>query len=126
MLEIQIWALTAVVILVIGFVYYMYRTNYIKVDNFFVKNAVKNNPAFTHASIQPFKTTGYYLQYHCGRTVYIVKDIDIKDLYGVAVQHYVEDVCYAVGLERGSMMSEIKLPNTVIIKCKPGVTISQA
>ena len=125
---IQIWALTAVVILVVGFVYcmYRYRTNYINVDNFFVKNAVKNNPAFTHASIQPYSTTGYYLQYHCGRTVYIVKDIHIKDLYGAAVQHYVEDVCYAVGLERGSMMSEIKLPNTVIIKCKPGVTVSQA
>lgn len=126
MLGIQIWALTVVVILVVGFVYCTYSTNstnYISVDNFFVKHAVKNNPKFTHASIAPYYTTGYYLQYHCGRIVYVVKDTHMKSLHGAAIQNHVQDVCDAVGLERGSMMSEIKLPNTVIIKCKPGATI---
>lgn len=125
MLGIQIWALTAVAILVVGTLYCMSSTKYIRVDNFFAKNAVKKNPNFTHASIQPYYTTGYYLQYHCGRTVYVVKDIDIKSLYGAAIQNYVEDVCFAVGLERGSMMSEIKKPDTIIIKCKPGVTTAK-
>lgn len=123
---IQFWAITVIAILVVGFVYCTYSTKYISIDNFFVKHVVKNNPKFTHASIQPYYTTGYFLQYHCGRTVYVVKDIDIKSIYGAAIQHYVEDVCYAVGLERGSMISVVKPPNTIIIKCKPGVTILQA
>lgn len=118
MSNLQVILIVLAVVSVLVALFFTYYKRIHMVDNFFVQHAVRGNSKFTHVTVLPYYTKGYYLQYHCGRDIYIVRDVTIDSIYGAAIQSIEDDVCWTLQLPKKSVVSEIVPPNVVVIKLK--------
>lgn len=87
-------------------------------EKFFIRKIVKDNKNVKFVKMKRTSNGLYYISFHCRYYVYIVDDMTQTHIYGAKMQSIDDDLCFMLGLDRGSLYSTTKNVDTVIFKIK--------
>ena len=89
-----------------------------RVDDYFFREAIKNRKDFKYATVTPYYTRGYFVSVKFGRDLYILKNRDFQNIFGAKVQEVADDICWDLGLPKGSLSTEVVGSEKIVMKLK--------